>query len=143
MDSANKNAFLLDAGFWFALIDENDVHHEQVLQVWKTIGDDVLTPIPVLTEVVYLVKRESGANKLAAFLDIVSETAIKFVAPAAQDYKRSAEIIRQYDDANVDFIDALIVAIAERLLITKILTVDARHFRMFRPAHYRAFEILP
>jgi hypothetical protein len=32
---------------------------------------------------------------------------------------------------------------AERLNITKILTIDRRHFSMFRPIHCDPFEILP
>jgi predicted nucleic acid-binding protein len=37
----------------------------------------------------------------------------------------------------------VIVAIAERLDITKILTVDRRHFGAFKPRHCAAFQILP
>lgn len=66
-----------------------------------------------------------------------------FETPRVEDYKRAAEIIRKYDDANIDFVDAIIVAIAERLNVTKILTVDCRHFDAFRPRHTAAFEILP
>ena len=63
--------------------------------------------------------------------------------PTDDDYLRSGEILRKYNDANIDFVDACIVAMAERLNIAKILTVDRRHFQMFRPAHCKAFEILP
>ncbi len=56
---------------------------------------------------------------------------------------RSAEILRKYHDINIDFVDVLIVAMAERLNITKILTVDRRHFQIFRPTHCESFEILP
>ncbi len=136
-------ASLLDSGFLYALVDSSDAHHEKVLQVMQNQRESLVLPIPVITETAYLVKRANGSEQLAQFLDGLSDAAYLFETPTAQDYKRSAEIIRQYDDANIDFVDALIVAISERLLITKILTVDARHFRMFRPAHCRAFEILP
>ena len=61
----------------------------------------------------------------------------------AADYKRAAEILRKYDDANIDFVDAIVVAIDERLNVTKILTVDRRHFDIFKPRHCQAFAILP
>ena len=81
---------------------------------------------------------------LADFLSDLSE-AEDFIleAPAAQDYSRSSEILLKYNDANIDFVDACIFAMAERLNITKILTVDRRHFQLFRPSHCEAFEILP
>jgi predicted nucleic acid-binding protein len=41
------------------------------------------------------------------------------------------------------FVDAIIVAIAERLNITRVLTLDVRDFRMFSPRHCAAFELLP
>ena len=37
----------------------------------------------------------------------------------------------------------MVAAMAERLDISRILTVDQRHFRILRPKHVPAFEILP
>lgn len=51
--------------------------------------------------------------------------------------------MQQYADANLDFVDAIIAAIAERLNITRILTLDQRDFRLIRPHHCEAFDILP
>ncbi len=68
---------------------------------------------------------------------------VLFETPTVEDYRRAAEVLRKYNDANIDFADALIVSIAERLNITKILTVDRRHFGAFKPRHCAAFEILP
>jgi len=56
---------------------------------------------------------------------------------------RSAEILRLYADANLDFVDALIVATAERLNITRVLTLDRRDFQLIRPKHCVSFELLP
>lgn len=38
---------------------------------------------------------------------------------------------------------AAIVAIAERLNVRRILTLDRRHFSVIRPQHCAAFELLP
>ncbi len=96
-----------------------------------------------ITETAYLILRDLGVEALAKFLEDLPEMNLILEMPTAEDYKRAAEIIRKYDDANIDFVDAVIVAIAERLNITKILTVDRRHFGMFKPNHCEAFEILP
>jgi len=42
-----------------------------------------------------------------------------------------------------DFVDAVIVAISERLRITRVLTLDRRDFSIMRPIHCDYFEILP
>ncbi len=39
--------------------------------------------------------------------------------------------------------DASVVAIAERLGIDTIATLDRRHFTVVRPAHIEAFTLLP
>jgi len=59
------------------------------------------------------------------------------------DMERVAAVLDQYRDQNIDFADAAIVAIAERLKVQRILTLDRRHFNLLRPRHCTAFEILP
>ena len=46
-------------------------------------------------------------------------------------------------DSRIDFVDACVMAVAERFGSTKILTLDQRDFRLFRPRHCNSFEILP
>ena len=60
-----------------------------------------------------------------------------------QDYSRTAEILRKYHDTRIDFVDACIMALAERLNVENILTFDRRDFSLYRPAHCEQFRILP
>lgn len=53
------------------------------------------------------------------------------------------EILEQYADSQLDFTDAAIVAIAERLAITRVYTLDRRDFSIVRPIHCDYFELLP
>jgi hypothetical protein len=41
----------------------------------------------------------------------------------------------KYSDAALGFVDASIVAVAERLKIKELLTTDRRHFSLIRPRH--------
>lgn len=59
------------------------------------------------------------------------------------DLERVTQILNQYYDSELDFVDATIIAIAERMNVTKILTLDRRDFSMVRPQHCTYFEILP
>jgi len=40
-------------------------------------------------------------------------------------------------------VDASVVAAAERLGVTRVATLDRKHFTVVRPAHAPAFEVLP
>jgi uncharacterized protein len=51
--------------------------------------------------------------------------------------------LAKYADSRIDFVDASVMAVAERYGITKILTLDRRDFRLLRPQHCQAFELLP
>ncbi len=134
---------LMDSGFLYALIDDADRHSKSVKNALREIYERVVLPVPVVTEAAYFVRKNMGAAALADFVESLPEMNVVFETPLAEDYRRAAEILRKYDDANIDFVDAVIVAIAERLNITKILTVDRRHFGAFKPRHCKAFEILP
>lgn len=136
-------AFLMDTGFWYASIDDSDEYYKVVSPIASDIRETVYLPIPVITETAYLILRNKGVEALANFAESLAITKFQLEIPTSEDYKRTAEILRKYDDANIDFVDACIVAISERLNITKILTVDRRHFGIFKPVHCEAFEILP
>ena len=62
----------------------------------------------------------------------------------SQDLVRITELLKKYHDANIGFVDASVVAIAERLLkINGILTTDRRHFAAIKPQHCKEFKLLP
>lgn len=137
------NSCLLDSGFLYALVDERDRYSSQALRILDEIYEEVVLPVPAVTETAYFVSKNLGAAALARFVGSVPNMGITLENPIRSDYLRASEILAKYNDANLDFVDACIVAIAERLNITKILTIDRRHFSMFRPAHCDHFEILP
>lgn len=69
-----------------------------------------------------------------------------FVAAADLDdrhHRACAALIDSYSDTGLDAADASIIAIAERLDQMVIATLDERDFRIVRPAHADAFDLLP
>ena len=59
------------------------------------------------------------------------------------DYRRCAELIDRYADMVLGLVDASVAALAERLKITTVVTFNHRYFRVVRPKHCDAFELLP
>jgi hypothetical protein len=135
--------YLLDSGFLYALVNTGDSRHQDVVQIADGIIGSIHLPVPAITEVAYLIKRDLGVLEMAAFIQRLPETGFLLENPLPEDYQRAAGIIRQYADLKLDFVDAIIAAIAERLNITRILTLDHRDFRVIRPRHCQAFELLP
>jgi len=124
---------LLDTGFVYAVLNRTEKYHAASVEVARQTRDTMLLPTPVIVEVAYLLLRDVGPIAVAEFLESLAST----------DMQRAAVVLRKYNDAHIDLVDSLIVAIAERLNIRLILTLDQRHFRMFRPQHCAAFELLP
>jgi uncharacterized protein len=60
-----------------------------------------------------------------------------------KDMIRMRQIMNKYKDNQFDFVDTAIMALAERLNITQIMTFDRRDFGAFRPAHCDYFTLLP
>jgi hypothetical protein len=60
-----------------------------------------------------------------------------------QDLRRTLDLLNRYAAARIGFVDAAVVATAERLRISRILTTDRRDFSLIRPRHCKAFELLP
>ena len=133
---------LLDSGFVIALLSEDDRHHLACADVFDR-ETDMLLPIVTLPEIAYMMARHRKRTVFASFLRSVSDDLIPVVYPEPTDLARASQIMMQYADLNVDFVDCVIMATAERLNIERILTIDQRDFRVFRPAHIPAFTILP
>jgi len=136
-------AVLLGSGFLFASLNSSEAEHQSTIRVLENIREPIVLPVPAITEVAYLLARDINNEAAADFIASLAASELIVETPHEEDYSRSAEILRRYADAKVDFVDALMVAIAERLNITRILTLDRRDFQMIRPKHCSSFELFP
>src|SRR5262245_20590910 len=125
------------------MLNHNDPRHRDVMRVAQTLRAPLYLPIPIVTEVTYLLQKYVGTQAMADFVESLANTQMLLVTPESDDYRRAAEIARRYHEVPLDFVDTLVMAIAERFEIITILTVDQRHFRLVRPRHCEAFEIRP
>src|SRR6266850_2148634 len=103
-------AVLLDSGFLFASLNSTEAEHEATIRVLESIRESIVLPVPAITEVAFLLARDIGQGAAAEFVASLATTELTLESPLIEDYSRSAEILRQYSDAKLDFVDALIVA---------------------------------
>ena len=79
----------------------------------------------------------------AQFLDAVAGGDFEVVDLEPGDFVRMAELVRRYDDLPLGTTDASVIALAERLGVSEIATLDRRHFTVVRPRHVSALTLLP
>ena len=133
---------LIDTGFMLAVLSRNDVHHAACRAVLAS-ESDARVPSAVLPELAYMTLRDVDRTVFIQFMRTLSRNPSKLALMIDTDFERATDIMEQYADSKIDFVDCAIVAVAERLNISRILTVDQRDFRILRPKHISAFEILP
>jgi len=127
---SQRNISIADTGFVVALMNQRDIRHLEVAEIYRQ-QQQILLPQTVLAEVAYLVDREVGTMMVATSLRYLLNSRFMILALTSEDLLRVAEILEIYQDSRIDFVDASVMAIAERLEITKVLTLDRRDFQLF------------
>jgi predicted nucleic acid-binding protein len=137
------NELLIDSGFLYALFDQDDRYHRVVKTVQEIETSTALVPDIVLVEAAFLARRTGNVPAVASFLHALEQFNFQLQALSGQDLSRAREILETYTDAQLDFVDCCLMALAERLKIRRVCTIDPRDFYIFRPAHCDRLEILP
>ncbi len=130
---------LCDSGALIALVDKSDKHH---LAVKRFTTKRFLIPTTVLCEVDYFLTKYLGEEMAKTFLEGVTQSNELLVFDGT-DLARVNQIRRQYNDLPLGFVDASIIALAERYRIRQVLTIDRRHFLAVQPLHLGYLELLP
>ncbi|MFC4060878.1 type II toxin-antitoxin system VapC family toxin [Planomonospora corallina] len=134
---------LLDTGVLYAAIDRSDAHHEVSARLLSTVPGRLLLPTTVLTETSWHVEKNLGAKSEAAFLASVARGELELVDLTPEDVDRAAQLVETYDDLRLGLVDDSVVALAERLDVSSVATLDRRHFTAVRPRHVAALTLLP
>ena len=134
-------AVLVDTGVLYALADADDAWHERARD-WIDVANELLiVPVTVLPEVAYLLHSRLGAPAELAFVQSAAAGELEIEPLRQQDLARSTDVMRRYPV--VGFVDATIVAMAERLKIETIATTDRRHFGLVKSRHTKGYKLVP
>lgn len=115
-------------------MNRRDRAHDLATALVTGFGRDLVVPIPVIAEVDHLVRSRIGADAARAFLAALAsgEHRVAEVTPGL--LRRATEIDAQHADLDLGFVDAAVMAFAERSELS-ILTFDFQDFRATRPVH--------
>lgn len=132
-----------DTGPLYALVDASDAWHKRVVEWWRKNREPVVVPVCVLPEVCYLLHTRISQQAEAAFVRSITDGEFVIESLEAEDVARAEALIRKYADLGLGFVDATVIATAERLDAVEVVTTDRRHFSAVRPRHVGAFRLSP
>ena len=143
---------IVDSGFVHALIDSDDEHHAKAWELLNQPRWRFRVPPVIFVEVLHVrirdaVSKERRAHVTREFADTLrwlvgDEVPFQLEEMVLSDYRRVADLLVQYADSEIDYVDAVVIATAERLGTPYVMTTDEKDFRRYVPKFASHF-ILP
>lgn len=128
---------LLDTGILVALFDKDDIYHIKSVNFIKNNRSLLVTTLANVTEAMYLLSFSTQAQ--TNLLKWLSLGVIYLYPIASADLAKIADLTRTYADLPMDFADGCLVALAEKLKISQIATIDS-DFQIYRVGNKLAFK---
>ena len=129
-----------DTGPIVAAALHDDDHYHECVELFSGLhlaGRRLLVPGTVVAEVGYLLARNAGARVESLFLQALADGDFQPVDLQAADYRRAAELVRTYADLPLGTTDATVIALAERLNVSEVATLDRRPLHRRTPVPHR------
>lgn len=127
----------VDSGPLVALFDKDDRYHSAALRFVKNLKAELASNLAVVREVFYLLDFNLQVQK--DFLKWLSDGALTLCEVTSDDFSRIDELFEKYANLKIDFTDATLIALCERLGIREIATVD-KDFSIYRLKGKKTFE---
>lgn len=134
---------IVDTNVWLAAADRRSDRHQGCAAVLRANPGGLAVPVPVIAETSWLMLDRLGAGSQNEFLRAVASGRIDPIDLERADWVRCVELTETYADMSLDLMDASVVAVAERLGVTTIATLNHRDFTVVRPRHVEAFDLIP
>jgi len=132
---------LLDAGPLVALLHEDDNHHQECKETFRSLAEPLVSVWPVLCEAMYLLGFSWRAQD--ALWEFLERGGVTLLTLDSRDLARMRELMKKYNDLPMDLADSALVRVAEREKIHRIFTLDRRDFLLYRLEGAANFQILP
>jgi hypothetical protein len=130
---------LADTGFWLALANRRDRHHERSRAWLQALQEPLVTTLPVMTETCHLLLHRLGADSQIKFVASCADGAFELFQLRREDTPRVAQLMKKYSDLPMDLADASLVLLAEHLGHGRILSTDRRDFHAYRWKQHEPF----
>ena len=133
--------WLLDTGPLVAYLNTRDPDHERVADTLDAFTGRLITTSAVVTESMYFLAQVRRGPALLA--ELVADSELQIVDfSGAEDLADAARRMEKYADLPMDYPDATLVLLAERLEIFDVLTLDRRGFKVYRSSQGKRFALV-
>ena len=133
---------IADTGFWLALLNKRDRHHQAATAALKGLDEPLITTWPVLTETCHLLNSRLGSHAQQRFITSVEQGICEIFALGEQQLGRISQLTEKHQNLPMDLADASLVILAEQLGDGRILSTDNRDFNAYRWKNTEPFENL-
>jgi len=120
---------LIDSGPLIALFDGSDKYHSASVEFIKNNHSQLITTLASITETLHLL--DFNRNAQIDFLGWLNAGAVSIEPITTNDLLRIKALTIKYADLPMDFADACLVFLGEKLNISEIATID-RDFDIYR-----------
>ena len=134
---------VLDTSALVAVASRRDPAHGAMTHVLGVERSGIHVPQTILAEAAQVVTARAGSTVWSSMLRGILDSDWRVESVTDDDLRRCSDIMDAYADSRMDFVDATVMAVAERLGAKRIYTLDRRDFSMMRPRHVDTFELLP
>jgi hypothetical protein len=111
------------------------------VEILKELRGSLLTTWPVLTECFYLLNFSwQVQDDLWLF---IQRGGLEIYPLEREIQNRCRELMKQYHDLPMDLADATLVALGEKVGVSKIFTLDHKDFSVYRLKDKKRFTLLP
>ena len=110
------------------LLDRRNSRHTALVELFRSHRGEWVLPWATLPELDYMVPRAIGPAVSQAFRSDLAEGLYAIEWGGAPDLRRALELDRTYRDLSLGLVDAVVMAVAERLEARAIVTLDLRDF---------------
>ena len=117
-----------DTGALIALFDRSDRHHDDCRLLYEENPDAWVLPWAILPEVDYLTATHLGSRAQDLWLADLAAGSFNVEWGRPEDLTAAERLCRRHKDLRIGLVDAVVIAVAERLRAAAIATLDLKHF---------------
>lgn len=117
---------ILDTGPIVALFDRNDHYYRDIYDFMQDYYGKLYTTLPVVTEVLFLL--DFNIETQLDFIRWIEAGAVEFVDIKTNDLSYIRKMMEKYQNVPMDFADASLMLISEKLNFQEIISIDKDFF---------------